>query len=57
MGAHGALLDLAMLSMTIHTGLRVLRAPHPSGRWLNGHPEDRGVISAALAEAVRIACE
>jgi hypothetical protein len=29
--------------------------PHPSGRWLNGHPEDREVIVATLAEARRLA--
>jgi hypothetical protein len=33
----------------------VLEAPHPSGRWLNAHPEDRGVIVAALREARRLA--
>jgi uracil-DNA glycosylase len=32
----------------------VLEAPHPSGRWLNAHPEDRAVIVAALADAVRL---
>jgi len=33
----------------------VLRAPHPSGRWLNAHPEDRPVIVARLREARRLA--
>jgi uracil-DNA glycosylase len=33
----------------------VIEAPHPSGRWLNGHPEDRPVILDALREALRIA--
>jgi uracil-DNA glycosylase len=33
----------------------VLEAPHPSGRWLNGHPEDRAVIVAVLSEARRLA--
>ncbi len=33
----------------------VLEAPHPSGRWLNGHPEDRAVIVAVLTEARRLA--
>ena len=32
----------------------VLEAPHPSGRWLNGHPEDRAKIVGALAEARRL---
>jgi uracil-DNA glycosylase len=32
----------------------VLEAPHPSGRWLNGHPEDRAVIVARLREARQI---
>jgi uracil-DNA glycosylase len=35
--------------------LPVLNAPHPSGRWLNGHPEDRQVIVATLREAKRLA--
>jgi hypothetical protein len=35
--------------------LPVLEAPHPSGRWLNGHPEDRAVIVARLREARRVA--
>jgi len=30
---------------------------HPSGRWLNGHPEDRAVIVARLREARRLARE
>jgi hypothetical protein len=29
----------------------VLRVPHPSGRWLNAHPEDRPKIVTALVEA------
>lgn len=33
----------------------VLEAPHPSGRWLNGHPQDRTVIVARLREARRLA--
>lgn len=33
----------------------VLEAPHPSGRWLNGHPEDRAVIVARLREAIELA--
>jgi uracil-DNA glycosylase len=33
----------------------VLEAPHPSGRWLNGHPEDRAVIVETLREALRLA--
>lgn len=33
----------------------VLEVPHPSGRWLNGHPEDRAVIVDALTEARRLA--
>lgn len=33
----------------------VLEAPHPSGRWLNGHPEDRAVIVARLREALAVA--
>jgi hypothetical protein len=33
----------------------VLEAPHPSGRSLNAHPEDRAVIVAALREARRLA--
>jgi hypothetical protein len=33
----------------------VLEAPHPSGRWLNGHPEDRAVIVARLREALELA--
>jgi hypothetical protein len=32
----------------------VLEAPHPSGRWLNGHPEDRAVIVARLCQAKRL---
>jgi hypothetical protein len=32
----------------------VLEAPHPSGRWLNGHPEDRAVILARLRQAKRL---
>jgi hypothetical protein len=35
--------------------LPVLRVPHPSGRWLNAHPEDREKIAAALVEARRLA--
>jgi hypothetical protein len=35
--------------------LPVLRVPHPSGRWLNAHPEDRDKIVAALVEARRFA--
>jgi hypothetical protein len=35
--------------------LAVLEAPHPGGRWLNGHPEDRAVIVARLQEAQRLA--
>jgi hypothetical protein len=35
----------------------VLRVPHPSGRWLNAHPEDREKIVAALIEARRRAFE
>jgi hypothetical protein len=35
----------------------VLEAPHPSGRWLNGHPEDSAVIVARLREAQRLARE
>ena len=35
--------------------LPVLEAPHPSGRWLNGHPEDRAVIVARLREARELA--
>jgi uracil-DNA glycosylase len=35
----------------------VLEAPHPSGRWLNGHPEDRAVIVARLRDARRLARE
>ena len=35
--------------------LPLLRVPHPSGRWLNAHPEDRDRIVAALAEARRLA--
>jgi len=35
--------------------LPVLRVPHPSGRWLNAHPEDRDKIVAALVEARRLA--
>jgi uracil-DNA glycosylase len=35
----------------------VLEAPHPSGRWLNGHPEDRAVIVARLREAREIATD
>jgi uracil-DNA glycosylase len=31
--------------------LPVLRVPHPSGPWLNAHPEDRDRIVAALVEA------
>jgi uracil-DNA glycosylase len=37
--------------------VRVLEAPHPSGRWLNGHPEDRAVIVAQLREARRLTRE
>lgn len=33
----------------------ILEAPHPSGRWLNGHPEDREVIVKTLREAHRLA--
>jgi uracil-DNA glycosylase len=33
----------------------VLETPHPSGRWLNSHPEDRAVIVATLREALRLA--
>jgi hypothetical protein len=33
----------------------VLEAPHPSGRWLNGHPGDRAVIVARLRDARRLA--
>jgi hypothetical protein len=36
-------------------GLPVLETPLPSGRWLNGHPEDRAVIVATLREALRLA--
>jgi uracil-DNA glycosylase len=32
----------------------VLEAPHPSGRWLNGHPEGRAVILARLRQAKRL---
>lgn len=35
----------------------VLEAPHPSGRWLNGHPGDRAVIVARLRQARRLARE
>lgn len=35
----------------------VLRVPHPSGRWLNAHPEDREKIVAALIKARRRAFE
>jgi hypothetical protein len=35
--------------------LPVLRVPHPSGRWLNAHPEDRDRIVAALVGARRLA--
>ena len=35
----------------------VLQAPHPSGRWLNGHPQDRAVIVARLRDARRLARE
>jgi hypothetical protein len=35
--------------------LPVLRVPHPSGRWLNAHPEDRDTIVTALVEARRLA--
>ncbi len=35
--------------------LPVLRVPHPSGRWLNAHPEDRAKIVDALREARRLA--
>jgi uracil-DNA glycosylase len=37
--------------------VHVLEAPHPSGRWLNGHPEDRAVIVAQLREARRLTRE
>jgi uracil-DNA glycosylase len=37
--------------------VRVLEAPHPSGRRLNGHPEDRAVIVAQLREARRLTRE
>jgi uracil-DNA glycosylase len=33
----------------------VLEAPHPSGRWLNGHPEDRAVIVKTLRNALALA--
>ena len=33
----------------------VLAAPHPSGRWLNGHPEDRAVIVRQLSRARELA--
>jgi uracil-DNA glycosylase len=32
----------------------VLRAPHPSGRWLNGHPEDRDKIATVLVQALAL---
>jgi hypothetical protein len=32
----------------------VLQAPHPSGRWLNAHPEDRAKLVAALEQARRL---
>ena len=35
--------------------LPVLRVPHPSGRWLNAHPEDRTRIVDALRSAREIA--
>ena len=35
--------------------LPVLRVPHPSGRWLNAHPEDHDKIVAALVAARRLA--
>jgi uracil-DNA glycosylase len=38
-------------------GHHVLEAPHPSGRWLNAHPEDRAVIVATLAQARKLALQ
>jgi hypothetical protein len=38
----------------LDTDLVVLRAPHPSGRWLNGHPEDRDKIAAVLDQALAL---
>ena len=35
----------------------VLEAPHPSGRWLNGHPEDRAVIVGQLRKARELAVD
>jgi uracil-DNA glycosylase len=35
--------------------ISVLEAPHPSGRWLNTHPEDRAVIVASIRKARSIA--
>jgi hypothetical protein len=35
--------------------LPVLRVPHPSGRWLNAHREDRTKIVDALRDARRLA--
>jgi uracil-DNA glycosylase len=40
---------------TVATDVTVLRAPHPSGRWLNGNPEDRQKIADVLATALAIA--
>lgn len=37
--------------------LHMLEAPHPSGRWLNAHPEDRAVIVATLAQARKLALQ
>ncbi len=41
----------------IAVDVEVLRAPHPSGRWLNAHPEDRDKIVAALVKAHALAYE
>ena len=51
MRAYGKAWDEAALD----TNLLVLRAPHPSGRWLNGHPEARDKIASVLAQALALA--
>jgi hypothetical protein len=38
----------------LDTKFVVLRAPHPSGRWLNGHPEDRDKLATVLVQALAL---